>query len=93
MHKGQKDVRLNCLLKGDLRWVKCKLVKSEVMFRYRIEQLEIGQSITVSNNDSEERSKFKDRVRQSASHAGRKLKRLHTVRWTGDTEVTIWRIS
>jgi len=63
------------------------------LLRYRIEQMEIGQSITVKNSDSEIRRKFKDRVRQCAAHAGRKLNRSHTVRWVSETEVTIWRIS
>lgn len=63
------------------------------LLRYRIEQMEIGQSITVNNTSGEIRRKFKDKVRQSAAHAGRKLNRSHTVRWTGETEVTIWRIS
>lgn len=63
------------------------------LLRYRVEQLEVGQSVTVKNSNSEVRRKFKDKVRQTASHAAKKLKRAHTVRWTAENEVTIWRIS
>jgi len=63
------------------------------LLRYRIEQMQISQSITVSNSSNELRRKFKDKVRQSAAHAGRKLNRTYTARWTTDTDVTIWRLS
>ncbi len=62
------------------------------LLRYKIEQLEIGQSVAVKNKDGEIRRKFKDRVRQCATNAGKKLKRSHVVRWTSEDEVTIWRI-